>query len=891
MNCKTRAFLLAFLATGMAVAEDVTLTTSENAPGAFSTNAERWTPNKAPASNDGQDVFIVSGNRNLTCNPVPDSNVSVNGYQHTLESRTFQGKRLVIDGGWIKSGVCSYKTEEDPSFETGVAGSGFYAACFGHDGLVIKSGGTEQHWYADRYYVFGGDVFFDMTAGNAFTFMSGVANPAAFQEYRFLGPVTGTEDADVRIRQRDDCAVFRVVFTNAVGYLGSLAPAGAGNGFTLNAARLKGLSLENGAHFTLKATEADNVVGTLVVTGSGRLNLIGEQAALTVTNAFSQTGTLTLDASQKPVIAAGTYPLLTLSADASGTLATDDITVVPPTSATLALTVVKSAKSVSVLATGAIAYDAENNVTVPADFTSMSAEEWASVSKPFAFRLSDSIRLPFSATNRLPVMTFAASVGVCTTDFVDQTGKTQDLPFTWVETATVGDVTTVYQVARPVIAAQAIPGHTGNYFMMEESGMWSDGELPHGGADYLVSGFSSLLDIEGSSATGGRRDVIFPGETLTIDGDCQFAINATSLKANFRFYRMGTGNNAGLWGYSAGDAILNGSIYVAADNTAFNIRPYVEKEEYGLTVESDIAGTGNVLLQNSWSASSFSNFKLYGDNSALTGELSFKGNYRSDVARFCDVRVSVTNVTALGGPMAAEDRKGLQFNFIPQLIVKESMTFDTLNRHLYAIGGFRLMTEEGVTFALKNPLYVHSYRHPVYVPVYDRFCAIEKTGPGVFALGAKIVPSNGNQQQSAADCTNNLVRVWEGGVQPLAADVFDNVLLDFRDGTEIVVDPSNPATGAYGLRALDCVPSFASDAKVRLVPADAATVTDGETVAYLTVPAATPDLSGTLTVSKIRTNGGRLAATLVKENVEVSGKPCTRYSVRYERRGLALIVR
>ena len=72
----------------------------------------------------------------------------------------------------------------------------------------------------------------------------------------------------------------------------------------------------------------------------------------------------------------------------------------------------------------------------------------------------------------------------------------------------------------------------------------------------------------------------------------------------------------------------------------------------------------------------------------------------------------------------------------------------------------------------------------------------------------------------------------------LAADAFDNVAMEFHDGTSIVADPANAATAANGLRLADVPPTFVDGAKVALRPVEGFVPNDAAVeVAYLTVPA------------------------------------------------------
>ena len=622
--------------------------------------------------------------------------------------------------------------------------------------------------------------------------------------------------------------------------------------------------------------------------GGGKLSLAGG-ASLTATR-------LTLDPSTGSgvMLAAGTR--LHVGA------ATADETAIPDGIYTAAdfpwltgdgLLVVSGTTSADIV----VPYDAEQGTATLVDLTSsaLTAAQVAALGRPFKIALTEAIALPFHATNRIAVVRFAASTGVAAANFADVSPKTCDLPRTWFETETANGVTTVYLVARPVVVAL---GEEGDgvplyHYFMTNANFWSDGKLPHAGADYFDAIDTTTGDKSGAysydygTATGSGR--VFPGESLTFSAS-RYSMKTREFTVNdLRFYNATSGMQHMYSISVSGETHMRGKIYVDASCTALEIRPNVG-DSYLLVVDSDIVSKANNLtFRNLWSTSPLCNLKLLGDNRGIEGKVTITGGLNTGKELWNQLTVAITNATALGGAMGAWSGSGLQFSYFPQLIVEETTTFDTTNRGVYAREGFRLKVEEGKTFTLLNTCSCSLSYSDDYNRLLPARCAIEKSGAGVFAFGARLVPCNTSVAEVPADGTNNMVRVKEGGVMAVTADAFDNVAMEFHDGTSIVADPANAATAANGLRLADVPPTFVDGAKVALRPVEGFVPDDAAVeVAYLTVPASTPDLQSILTVAKIEAVDGKTWSPSLRKT---TAGELTTYSVLYRRLGCTIIFR
>lgn len=542
-----------------------------------------------------------------------------------------------------------------------------------------------------------------------------------------------------------------------------------------------------------------------------------------------------------------------------------------------------------------VPYDATQGTATTIDYTgsSMTSGHLAAL-KPFRVMLSEAMSMPFHVTNRLAVARFNSSVGVAGGDFTDISAKTCDLPRTWFETETANGVTTVYLVARPVVVAL---GEEGDgvplyHYFMTNANFWSDGKLPHAGADYFDAIDTTTGDKSGAysydygTATGSGR--VFPGESLTFSAS-RYSMKTREFTVNdLRFYNATSGMQHMYSISVSGETHMRGKIYVDASCSAFEIRPNLGDSL--LVIDSDISSkAGNLTFRNLWSTSPLCSFKLLGDNRGIEGRIVITGGVNAGKDLWNQLTVAITNATALGGPMGAWSGNGLQFSYFPQLIVEETTTFDTTNRGVYAREGFRLKVEAGKTFTLLNTCSCSLSYTDDYMRLLPARCAVEKSGAGVFAFGARLVPCNTSVVAVPADGTNNMVRVKEGGVMAVTADAFDNVAMEFHDGTSIVADPANAATAANGLRLADVPPTFVAGAKVALRPVEGFVPNDAAVeVAYLTVPASTPDLQNSLTVAKIEAADGKTWSPSLRKTTVGD---VTTYSVLYRRLGCTIIFR
>ncbi|MCQ2391195.1 MAG: hypothetical protein MJ240_07210 [Kiritimatiellae bacterium] len=510
---------------------------------------------------------------------------------------------------------------------------------------------------------------------------------------------------------------------------------------------------------------------------------------------------------------------------------------------------------------------------------------------PLPLKLSSEMCISNAAalvTNRMTVARFDAALNLTSEMLRDDSSKVFGLPYTWFELETEGDVTTVYLVARPVVSPVYYQVRKSGVFydFCTDANFWSDGQLPHPGADYFINATGVYHRASATPST----NIVFGGESLTVNKSLLYP-SVTSFDANLRFNAMLDSNDYVFYPYRSGRSVVRGTICGINKCDPLTIRPN------GVTgslfvVESDISCDTWVRFKYTWSTSPKNEFALLGNNLGIKGRIEINGGINTSKQFWQETEVIVTNSAALGGDMDAFAPNGVYFCDFSKLIVSNRLNFATSNRGWAARNGMRVEVAADGLCAIDEPYCCwmqYSAAQNTYIP---QRCAVEKTGTGTLMM-QRVMPADENYKAIAGNGTNNLVRILEGGIGPLAADAFDRCRMEFVDGTAIVAVPTNAATAAYGLRLLDEAPVFAEGARVRLLP-DMTGCEAGSSLSatFLTVPATTPDLTSSLRPAAFSFNGRRwLGRQITKDAVSIDGREYTRYSARFSMSGFVINLR
>lgn len=477
--------------------------------------------------------------------------------------------------------------------------------------------------------------------------------------------------------------------------------------------------------------------------------------------------------------------------------------------------------------------------------------------------LSSAITLPFHETLRLEVLTVAAGAAdLSAEDFEDSTPKTYGLPNTSIEVVKDGDgIQHVFIVAKPVVkSVAAFPTESNSMTLNGKASLWSDGNAVHTGADYLI--------VHSVACMG---DAEFRGDSLTVANDHVY-VRRDARTTKTTFYpgieiRQNDSTGGGNW-------TVRGSFAIAGefDSTSYlTFKNYFKGGSYhGLSAA--LSGEGPLRI----TASNIGNYlsgdgtfvRLYGDNSAYRGRFIVSNDSSPD--EYSGTQLWINSTNALGGALDEFKYDAITLAKYSQIHPTTSMTLKTANRGFYGSGPFGFDVPDGVTLTVKEPIRAAG--------------AMYKHGAGNLLLGGEI--------SYGADGTGSsgTLYVREGGIGALNDAAVAGLDVVFSNGTQIVVSPDAALVNGF-TGTLSVLPNLATggDGKVVVSPADGFVMPESEVFdcAICTAPSASGDLSPLFTPVGPKGFG----ATLEKQNVELDGVPCVRYSVTYQRVATFIYIR
>ena len=251
---------------------------------------------------------------------------------------------------------------------------------------------------------------------------------------------------------------------------------------------------------------------------------------------------------------------------------------------------------------------------------------------------------------------------------------------------------------------------------------WSDGFVPHSGANYLVSAgnansFALRTEADAMLKSGSSLALIdypFPGKSLAIDNKSYFVICCSNITIDL--LRLFDGSTLIQGQYTA--TTLNGKVSIEG-NSLWNL--YSGNK---MTVKSELIGDGEIKLTTIESTDS-PNGQLVLDNlnSNFTGRIcvSQRDSYK-DMADFDEVNqtLNIKDGRALGGAGLSFDPKALTLERYGSLCALETTTVSEPTRGTWINGIGRFKVENGKTLTYSAPLAVNG-----------TFC---KEGQGLLAL-------------------------------------------------------------------------------------------------------------------------------------------------------------
>ena len=337
---------------------------------------------------------------------------------------------------------------------------------------------------------------------------------------------------------------------------------------------------------------------------------------------------------------------------------------------------------------------------------------------------------------------------------------------------------------------------------------WSDGQLPHAGAHYLVIAPQGATVNEFKFCTEDLRtrsgtvyddiwrsdyDDEFAGDSLSLGKNVCLAVLCKKFTVKKLRLLDGGGIQKGQWVTSptlAGNVeVVSGTAYLGVmEGSTFNI-------------EAPVTGSGALRLPGpltSWS--SRNGVAKFSDLSGFKGRMivmeyaeqetgAGKGHWPTYNESYQTLLVK--DAKSFGGTMDALDYQGVRFGRYSRLKTTAAQVTlpASLNRGIYIDGTYGGIvyadqTDKGVPHVLE-----------VGVPLTLNGKMV-KEGPGCLKLAGPVRFGTGATETPSAN--KNVIEVREGSLEAASADCLDGVAMTFADATKLVVklDPAN----AYGLK-------------------------------------------------------------------------------------------
>ena len=620
-------------------------------------------------------------------------------------------------------------------------------------------------------------------------------------------------------------------------------------GVTLNAVRGITINQPNFAVFAGTVTRASSYTGKYTVDSSA----FELQMPMTGSYGFTKTGTGTVTytgdyTAGEIVVKAGK---LIIGADASFP-AGQAITV---TNATLEVHQPLANFTITELA-GATVIESMDTIEVPFDTTTTNVTTVVrkrltlspGVKQPI--KLSAGYLVPCHEALEFEVLRIEpGSADFASDDFDDQTTKTSGLPRTTLTVTKDADGTQhVVITTRPVVKSVA-----GCVNLNGAASSWSDKQLPHRDADYLL--VHKVNDL---------NSAVFGGDSLTIANNAELGI------ASLVQHRLQTASGEPVIIYPGvvtkqswqnRDHAVVGSIFLVGsygDSGVFNFyTKYADAGSSKLRLEATVSGAGTLQVSGPSNGAAWNG--LYGNNTNFFGKIIFTGETTTNERRGTQVRVK--DWRSFGGRLDEFHADALTIGQYAAVwaIADVTLTND-MNRGI-RIGNGCFNCDAGKTFKTTWPVQLNGtmYKH----------------GAGTLILGGALT-------HDASSTSNFFVRAGTIGILSDAAA--DGLTVKSTNDFAIVVSPES--TAVNGFTGLELTPPPGSEVLPKVtVKVDSAKFAKG--ASYRLPICTVANDSGVTVDTFVVERVPRYCCSIVAEPVDAT---TTRYSLNCAKPGLFIVV-
>lgn len=296
---------------------------------------------------------------------------------------------------------------------------------------------------------------------------------------------------------------------------------------------------------------------------------------------------------------------------------------------------------------------------------------------------------------------------------------------------------------------------------------WSDGKVPHAGADYFTSGYHAKLSSTKFAGTSFSVNAYMSTSRINVD---DFRLSAEQIQCY-----------GGLIWY--GHTLL-----LTQPNAWASALIYCASDDYAtFKLATEFRGSGNFWAMYRGKLNGGMAY-LTGINTNWTGKLrvacqDFPGpsdNYRCDDDKW-NVTLVIEDERNLGGKLGSFTYDAMMIRDMCVLAVTNDVTVsDGYNRGILVDYFARVKVPSGKTLALNRPI------------TYNGL--LRKEDEGTLAIGAAARFKDG-QTATAPMANSNLLSVAAGFVKPTVKGALDGLAITFADGAGLELD----AGTEYGL--------------------------------------------------------------------------------------------
>lgn len=307
---------------------------------------------------------------------------------------------------------------------------------------------------------------------------------------------------------------------------------------------------------------------------------------------------------------------------------------------------------------------------------------------------------------------------------------------------------------------RSLGGQAGNNVNFANSADWTDKVLPAVGTtkNYLI------YDVNVWWSPDGDRAVTAPGQRVTLYNPGGGRYGVLMRTKSFSFGRLLALDKASVtwWGYngqSGLDQTLGGNLEV---RTTANEYVTLNAGSQNAIVSATVAGTGNIFVCTTNTASGTCSLSLTGTNTGYTGYLC-----ASNTAAAANNKLSlkISDESNLGGNPLVFSAGALTVGNACSLTPTALVVIDDTNRGVTFNAGAAVDAAASCSLAVKSPIVFGAG-------------TVSKSGAGTFAWGA-----GGSTIAPGAT-----LQVAEGCVKPQGFDALDGLVVSFADGAGFAFD-------------------------------------------------------------------------------------------------------